>query len=320
VKSIDAGSSGKNDAQKGDKDALSFSHPAPKAPEISPLDLPVPASKKSEAAPDLEQKRGSCQGARSKRPLDVYVVRDEESSTFEKRTILLGVVSLGIAALSLSAAIIAGFLVYHQWWEMNAQTGYMNRAALQARTDSATSERATAAQLALMQGQLTQQQEAFKATERARVALKFEQAGKVIDESKTMFSLENSGLTSARNLRFGHRIVGILDGKWTKETLGRGFLEHWPWFAPRVLGPSSEYPIPPPLSPWPTRDLLGGQLLDWDYIGRVEYDDVFGLHHWFTFCYIRREDGTIGACPYGNEEDQSTDYLRPPPAPPRHAP
>jgi hypothetical protein len=72
-------------------------------------------------------------------------------SSFERRTLLFGWLGLGIGFCSLLAACIAGFYVYHQWWEMNSQTGYMNRAAKQARKDSIDASKATADQLAAME-------------------------------------------------------------------------------------------------------------------------------------------------------------------------
>jgi len=299
--------------QKDDTNLLKVSQSAPKTQQVQPVDLAPPSCKKNDIAADTNHESDGDERVNTTHPYVVQLIERSGLSRFEKRTIFLGWFGVGLGFLSLLAACAAAFYIYGQFTEMRMQTKILSDSS----SDAAC---ATAKQLALMQGQLTQQQDAFKVTERARVVLKYEQAGKVVNESQTIFSLKNSGLTSARNLRFGHRIVGILDNKWTRETPGKDFLKHWSWFAPRVLDPSNEYPIPPPIQLWQTRTLHGGQLLDWDYIGRVEYDDAFGLHHWFTFCYIRREDGTIGACPYGNEEDQNTNYSPPPPVSPCRAP
>jgi hypothetical protein len=39
--------------------------------------------------------------------------------------------------------------------------------------------------------------------------------------------------------------------------------------------------------------------------GRIEYDDVFGVHHWLTFCSFLLPGGAYAVCAYHNEIDQN---------------
>jgi len=39
--------------------------------------------------------------------------------------------------------------------------------------------------------------------------------------------------------------------------------------------------------------------------GRIEYDDVFGIHHWATFCQFYLASGAYTFCPNYNETDRN---------------
>src|ERR1039458_2912987 len=153
--------------QKGDTNPLPVGQSAPKAQQVQPVDLATPPGKKNEIAADTKQESSDDERANNKHPYIVQIIENAERNRFEKRTILLGWFGVGLGFLSLLAACLAGYFIYHQWWEMNAQTGYMNSAANQARHDSAAASKATVDQLRLMQGQLTQQEASTKATEEA---------------------------------------------------------------------------------------------------------------------------------------------------------
>jgi len=82
----------------------------------------------------------------NKEPLPVRVIKDGNLSSFERKTITLGWVGLIVAFLSLTAAAAAAYFIHQQFSEMTTQTG-------------------------ILQSQLTQQQNAFKVTERAWISL-----------------------------------------------------------------------------------------------------------------------------------------------------
>jgi hypothetical protein len=135
------------------KDPLSAGQAALEISNEPSVDPIVPVGKKNDGPANPKQEHAYCQSDGSVHPLN----------KFEKRTILFGWLGLGIGFFSLLIACIAGFLIYHQWWEMNSQTDYMNRAAIQARRDSAASSEAITKQLAALQDQITAAQNGTKA-------------------------------------------------------------------------------------------------------------------------------------------------------------
>lgn len=76
--------------------------------------------------------------------------KSESLSLFESKTIRLGIYGLFVAVFSLCAACVAAYLVFQQFKEMAAQTELLNRAARQARIDSAQSEITTTRQIATL--------------------------------------------------------------------------------------------------------------------------------------------------------------------------
>jgi uncharacterized protein (UPF0333 family) len=160
---MEATSDSQKDAKQGDNNPLPVRQPAPKVSEVAVVNPSAPTSKENEVPADREQKQGCYPGTHDKQPLLFQMVERTDFNRFERSTLLLGWFGLGIGLLSLLAAGIAGFFVYHQWREMNSQTGYMNRAAIQARSDSAASSAATAKQLEGIQAQITAAQDGTKA-------------------------------------------------------------------------------------------------------------------------------------------------------------
>jgi hypothetical protein len=110
-----------------------------------------------------------------KEPLQIRIVEDDELNSFEKKTIRFGTAGIVVAGLSLIAACLAAFFIFQQFKEMAAQTDLSSRSAKQARVDAKDSGIATAKQLAILQGQLTQQRDALQIDQRPW--LKFELGG-----------------------------------------------------------------------------------------------------------------------------------------------
>jgi len=124
-------------------------------------------------------------------------------------------------------------------------------------------------------------------------------------------SLKNYGKTSGRNLVIKTNTRGIVEGKATESNI-KEFLEHLlPERAPSVLAPgiSTDTVKFGGLVQLPHKSF--GLLQTTDYVGRIEYDDVFGLHHWSTFCYELLASGQFLPCEYGNDEDQDVETHKP---------
>src|ERR1035441_1369513 len=120
-------------AGEGEQHPFPIAKPVPAQPTIEPVDPVKPPAPQSELPAPPAQPQAAGKPDHAPEPLLIRLV--DEASTFERRTVVMGWVGLGIGFLSFLAALIAGFLIYHQWREMNAQTGFMNRAAIQARKD-----------------------------------------------------------------------------------------------------------------------------------------------------------------------------------------
>ena len=148
--------SSKSDSPRGEERPHPVSPPAPEKPEVpaaisstlpeGPSDLTSdPQTKRDE---ELANSGLSLPRTDGNKPL----------SEFEKKTVLLGWLGLGIGGFSLLAACVAAVFVYQQWAEINQQTGLMNLAARDARKDSADASVGAAQQVAILQGQLREQQ------------------------------------------------------------------------------------------------------------------------------------------------------------------
>ena len=212
-----------DEAGKGDENPLPIAEPVPTQPPVEPVRGLVQTSR-----PQGEFATPPAQPQPIEEPQPIPVLLEPSCiplGTFERRTILIGWVGLSIGFLSFLAAILAGFLIYQQWWEMNSQTELMNRAAIQARKDSAAASVATAAQLQDLQDQITEQRQALEFDQRPW--LKFEMEGQRppgIDPNniknhivqvtanqplKIQIKVTNMGKTTAENL-LGTLIVQIV--------------------------------------------------------------------------------------------------------------
>jgi hypothetical protein len=319
---MEANSDSHNDAQRGDQNPLPVTHPAPKAVEVPAVDPPIPARKQNEAPADPKQEHGCYHRTHNKQPCLSQIVDKNNLSLFERRTILLGWIGLGIGFLSLLAASIAGFLIYHQWWEMNTQSGYMNRAAIQARKDSADSSISTQKQVAIAQQQAQAAQDSVKAIQRqTQIA---ERAWITVD----IVNLDPAG----------HPGVDISNGK---PFIVRALFHdtgHTPALAIKAIikmdvvtvkSPNGGF-APPSFTYDKAAYIPGGILTPGSFTnqdfpasldkntfakietaqrlyihGEIKYRDVFETDHWMKFCYFLSPGGLYGTCRFHNQIDRN---------------
>ncbi|MHB8389629.1 MAG: hypothetical protein ACYDBH_08610 [Acidobacteriaceae bacterium] len=280
---METDSDSQNEAQRGDQNPLPAAHPAPKTGEVPAVDPLIPAGKQNEAHADPKRKHGYCHVNNAKHPVFVKTVESREFSPFEKRTILFGFLGLAIGFLSLLAACIAGYLVYHQWWEMNAQTGFMNLAAKQARVESASSTVSTASQIAIMQGQLNQQQKAMAMEERAWLGLGDARFSITPDELLAQFTAKNVGKSPA---------ISVTNNiAWIGKRRGDIFTQKDIVYSQKDTRDGTIFPsqtfrvnnsLPKPVPPFQTifvQQLQHGERILYVF-GKVEYRDIFGASHW----------------------------------------
>jgi hypothetical protein len=118
--------------------------------------------------------------------------------------------------------------------------------------------------------------------------------------------LKNFGKTSARNVAVWDNTRGENNGSTTEALIEDDFLKHLlPRPFPQVVAPNS-VPLAQMSGALQTPYWFGGHLVLSDYVGRIEYDDIFGMHHWTTFCYQLLKDKTLSACQWGNNDDQQS--------------
>ena len=99
-----------------------------------------------------------------KEPLHIRVIEGDKLSSFERKTVRIGCWGVVVGFLSLGAACVAAYLVYQQFQEMAKQTSILSQSFAKQKTDSDAASIATATQIGIMQGQLTQLQKALALT------------------------------------------------------------------------------------------------------------------------------------------------------------
>ena len=133
--------------------------------------------------------------------------------------------------------------------------------------------------------------------------------GKVIDVGK-LFDLRltaaNTGKTPAINVRTAAWKIAVKrekDGKYkeppfvygNKDFTGKGII------MPGQSTYSDEQSI---MSEEDANKINSGSFRLYAH-GRVEYDDIFGIHHWVTFCAFLLPSGAWANCPYQNDVDKN---------------
>ena len=124
-------------------------------------------------------------------------------------------------------------------------------------------------------------------------------------------TLKNYGKTEARNLMLHANTRGVSDHQDTKDVIAN-FLSKEALLPERIqyiLAPAADTQISKTGGLLQLPHEVFGHVISSDYVGRIEYDDTFGIHHWRTFCYELLPDGTFVACESGNDEDQNKELL-----------
>jgi hypothetical protein len=201
---------GKPDAKEGATDTNKDSLPVGESASTAlPIDAPKPIVPETRAKQDIRtdptDNTSQKNVGKPHEPLLVRVVEDDELNSFEQKTVLFGKWGVGVAALSLLAASVAGFYVFQQFREMSAQTDLASRAARQARIDAAASGRDFAKQIGMLQAQINQQTDAVNLTERAWVTIfagdfRYVPDRQKIERVESMIYFRNSGRTPAFNV------------------------------------------------------------------------------------------------------------------------
>src|ERR1700722_7291331 len=150
----------------GNRQPLPVGDSAPQEPVKTPSQPSVPAASKQEIAAALQQQNGGPEIPKERKPLRVEIVKDDELSAFEKKTVIYTIIGIFISFLAFIAACVAIVFVYQQFKEMADQTDILNRQARQARSDSAAASLVTDKQLSIAQQRATAAQNQVAAVTR----------------------------------------------------------------------------------------------------------------------------------------------------------
>jgi hypothetical protein len=213
---LDTEPQGENKAPKGDDYPLPIGEVASKQGKIEPISDAKKLTVEEELPSEPAHQHPPTEVQITQQPLLVHVTKDDELNTFERRTVFFGIIGIFLATLSMVAAIAAGIFIYQQFKEMEYANTLSGISARRTRYDSDKASIATTKQLAILQGQLTQQTKALRMDERPW--LKFEVEGEIppgFDPNNT--KTRTIPLTAGQPLKIKVKVTNI--GKTTAENL-----------------------------------------------------------------------------------------------------
>ncbi|MDE3185950.1 MAG: hypothetical protein KGM96_00320 [Acidobacteriota bacterium] len=147
----------------GKEDSLPVGKTSPANDSKQPLYLQIPTDLQEQISGALQRAYRHEDERNIKDPIRVEIVKDEELTRFEKKTVRFGYWGVVIASCSLIAACVAAWMVFQQFKEMATQSDLLSRAAEQARKDSNENAKVVAKQLSGLQAQITAAQQGARA-------------------------------------------------------------------------------------------------------------------------------------------------------------
>jgi hypothetical protein len=132
-----------NDPKSGQPDSNADENPLPSG-DVAPA-ATEKGSAKILVNPTILQDNGNPDDAQGGNETNRAAQQEgsKPMSGFERQTLTVAWFGFAIGFLSVVAAIVAGFLIYEQFKEMNAQTNILDMTLKQTRADSASSSIAT---------------------------------------------------------------------------------------------------------------------------------------------------------------------------------
>jgi hypothetical protein len=250
-----------------------------------------------------------------------------------------------VTGVSIFTLILLCFTVYYtrrQWLEANRSANASETAAHAAESAAKTADQTLkemrtgqgSQDTHMLAGQAVVQADAakkatdnseefFRADERSWIELGVIKPVRWLATSKifTIYHYEiylrNAGKTQARNIAI--RIPESSSGPWST-TEDKGAIEHLqksfeklsPVAAPIVLGAGETSPVPVVLQAATPIKTDTNPIPQYSFfVGRIDYEDVFNVPHWITFCFVvYNPEGELRSCKYGNEQDRNSETLR----------
>ncbi|SRR5258708_2519918 len=294
-------------ASEGDEYSLPIGEIATADSTVSPADPPVPTAAQQDISADLERTGAKHTVENQQEPLQVVILKDNELSTFESKTVRFGKWGTAIAALALLAASAAAYFVFQQFKEMASQTEILNRGARQARADSAASSIATAKQLSILQRQLMQTEKAFKIDEQARIKVTPQGIGWNSHDPQQMpftsnWLYTNIGKTPGEVIGVDKH-VALIPFTDNIDDIKFAHTVPVPVHTKKILMPGEDNFTTAIDQSFPSSMDAAVQrkeklIASW---GCIEYKDIFGGIHWADFCAIRLpapNNDVYGSCAY----------------------
>ena len=115
---------------------------------------------------------------------------------------------------------------------------------------------------------------------------------------------QNTGRTPALNVRSDSRIQNVAQTN-RKLTFPKFSFDNYHYSGNIVPGESSYSDITGTFRPEDRQDVLSHKTRTFVF-GRIEYDDVFGVHHWLTYCSYLLVGGAFATCDRNNEMDNNS--------------
>lgn len=279
-------------------------------PQIPVLQQNVGPTGPKEPARDNQRKEGEPQSVRVVNDsVAVRVIDDDDLNTFERRTLGLARLGFWIAVGTFVIAFITGWIFFQQLKEMAGQTDILFRSAAQSRVDAKDASIVTAKQLAILQEQLGQQQDAMRHDQRAWVGAgdeKFDIGPQKLEAEAT---LKNVGKTPAIEVTSNIAWVGKKKGQILRSsdvTYPRRDVSNGTIFPGQMTQIQNRQPdpIPPYQAVYVERLRSGEEIL---YVfGKIQYLDIFRVRHWTHFCVVVHQD-LIGNSPCDIYTDSDPD-------------
>ncbi|MCU1243714.1 MAG: hypothetical protein JWO71_4440 [Candidatus Acidoferrum typicum] len=215
--------------------------------------------------------------------------------------------TLIVAWAGLIVACITGVIFYRQFSEMQTQTGILSKQAEDAGNDATTARRNARQEIRTLQAQVAAIERQMRQDQRAWI--KIELGPLVTNHNPTAgtvipfvpVTISNTGKSPAKNISGKFVMEKVPNGQSPSlryDVQGRRVTVGSMWQGtslPRVeasifrINPTSKQYEVRPLSTAENEEILKGKAYLATY-ARVEYDDVFGIHHWTTACAFSTED------------------------------
>ncbi len=215
----------------------------------------------------------------------------EKSKATDWLTVAL---TLGVAIAAIWSALI-----------FDGQLTTMRRDSVRAENESISARRHAREQIRFLQEQLNAMEDQTELDQRAWVGFEdIREFGQVGIPSAFSFTLKNTGKTPALHVELKEFIKKVNRG----EKLHFTYKDMPPEPTRGLIMPSATFYVNKQnaIPNQGQMNLIASDEQRVYFYGRTDYDDIFGRHHWTTFCSYMARDGSVAViCPEYNDADDT---------------